>query len=62
MDNNVILSDYYQKNLSELRGFAMRIVKDDFIAQDIVQDTFVRLLNMKEIIIEGTLPALIYKT
>ena len=62
MDNNVILSDYYQKNLSELRGFAMRIVKDDFIAQDIVQDTFVRLLNIKEIIIEGTLPALIYKT
>ncbi|MGM9733942.1 MAG: sigma-70 family RNA polymerase sigma factor, partial [Prevotella sp.] len=62
MDNNVILSDYYQKNLSELRGFAMRIVKDEFIAKDIVQDTFVRLLNIKEIIIGDSLPALIYKT
>ena len=62
MDNSVILSDYYQKNLSELRGFAMKIVKDEFIAKDIVQDTFIRLLNMKEIIIEGSLSALVYKT
>lgn len=62
MDNNVILSDYYQKNLSELRGFAMKYVKDTFVAEDIVQDSFVRLLCIKEIIIESSLSSLIYKT
>lgn len=62
MDNSKLLSDYYQKNLTEMRRFAMKIVKDDFIAEDIVQDCFVRLLNINEGIIERSLPALVHKT
>lgn len=62
MDNSRLLSDYYQKNLIEMRRFAMNIVKDEFIAEDIVQDCFVRLLNINEVIIERSLPALVHKT
>ena len=62
MNNNEILSDYYQKNIAEMRGFAKKIVKNDFVAEDIVQDCFVRMLNIKEFIIERSLPALVHKT
>ena len=62
MNNNKILSDYYQKNITEMRGFARKIVKNDFIAEDIVQDCFVKILNVKEIIIERSMPALVHKT
>ena len=62
MNNNKILSDYYQKNIAEMRGFARKIVKNDFVAEDIVQDCFVRILNIKGLIIERSLPALVHKT
>ena len=62
MDNYEILSDYYQKNINEMRAFARKIVKDDCVAEDIVQDCFVRMLNIKELIIERSLPALVHKT
>lgn len=61
MSNNRILSDYYQRNLTEMRRFAAAIVKDESVAEDIVQDCFVKLLNINEIIIERSLPALTYK-
>ena len=62
MDNYEILSDYYQKNINEMRAFATKFVKNDCIAEDIVQDCFVRMLNIKELIIERSLPALVHKT
>lgn len=62
MNNNKILSEYYQKNIAEMRGFARKIVKNDFVAEDIVQDCFVRMLNIKGLIIERSLPALVHKT
>lgn len=62
MNNNKILSDYYQKNIAEMRGFARKIVKNDSVAEDIVQDCFVRILNIKGLIIERSLPALVHKT
>ena len=62
MNNNEILSDYYQKNIAEMRGFAKKMVKNDFVAEYIVQDCFVRMLNIKEFIIERSLPALVHKT
>ena len=62
MDNYEIISDYYQNNINEMKGFARKIVKNDFIAEDIVQDCFVKMLNIKEYIIQRSLPALVHKT
>ncbi|MDY3848030.1 MAG: sigma-70 family RNA polymerase sigma factor [Prevotella sp.] len=61
MDNREIISDYYHRNLAEMQNFAMRIVKNQVVAEDIVQDTFLRLLATKEIIIERSLSPFVHK-
>jgi RNA polymerase sigma-70 factor (ECF subfamily) len=60
MNNNQLLSNYYTQHRDELVQFIMVRTADVELAQDMVQDLFLRLLDGRRLITEQTLPCLVY--
>lgn len=60
MNNNQLLSNYYTQHRDELVQFIMVRTADVELAQDMVQDMFLRLLDRRRLITEQTLPCLVY--
>ena len=58
--NNKLITNYYITHRDELLAFASSRLGDSCLAEDIVQDVFLRLLSTDKMITEVTLPALVY--
>ena len=58
--NNKLITNYYITHRDELLAFASSRLGDSRLAEDIVQDVFLRLLSTDKMITEVTLPALVY--
>ena len=58
--NNKLITNYYIAHRDELLAFASSRLGDSCLAEDIVQDVFLRLLSSDKMITEVTLPALVY--
>lgn len=58
--NNKLITNYYIAHRDELLAFASSRLGDSRLAEDIVQDVFLRLLSSDKMITEVTLPALVY--
>lgn len=54
------ITEYYAKNLDELRSFANKILNDTEESKDVVQECFARLLTMRDSIIPTSVPALVH--
>lgn len=61
LNQEQIISDYYIQHRKELIAFVTRSISDSLLAEDIVQDVFIRLLQIDKMITEITMPALVYK-
>lgn len=62
-DNRQLLADFYSVHRGELLAYAgSRLGGNASVAQDLVQDVFVRLLSTNKLITPVTLPALVYTT
>ena len=59
MNNNKLISDYYALHRSELLAYASSRLGDKDEAEDLVQNTFLRLLTTDKMLTEQTLPALV---
>lgn len=59
-DNYSLIADFYQAYRSELLQFATARLGNAFVAEDIVQDVFLRLLQSNQLITPVTLPNLVY--
>lgn len=55
-----LITNYYIAHRDELLAFASSRLGDSRLAEDIVQDVFLRLLSSDKMITEVTLPALVY--
>ena len=55
-----LITNYYIAHRDELLAFASSRLGDSCLAEDIVQDVFLRLLSTDKMITEITLPALVY--
>lgn len=55
-----LITNYYITHRDELLAFASSRLGDSRLAEDIVQDVFLRLLSTDKMITEVTLPALAY--
>ena len=55
-----LITNYYITHRDELLAFASSRLGDSRLAEDIVQDVFLRLLSSDKMITEVTLPALVY--
>ena len=55
-----LITNYYIAHRDELLAFASSRLGDSCLAEDIVQDVFLRLLSTDKMITEVTLPALVY--
>ena len=55
-----LITNYYIAHRDELLAFASSRLGDSRLAEDIVQDVFLRLLSTDKMITEVTLPALAY--
>ena len=55
-----LIINYYITHRDELLAFASSRLGDSRLAEDIVQDVFLRLLSTDKMITEVTLPALVY--
>ena len=55
-----LITNYYIAHRDELLAFASSRFGDSRLAEDIVQDVFLRLLSTDKMITEVTLPALVY--
>lgn len=60
MNNNQLLSHYYEAHRDELVSFIAVRITDATEAEDMVQDIFLRLLRGHHLITPQTLPALVY--
>ena len=60
MNNNKLISDYYTLHRSELLAYASSRLGDKDEAEDLVQNTFLRLLTTNKMLTEQTLPALAF--
>lgn len=58
--NKELLADYYSQHRDEIVCFVAVRVGDADVAQDVVQDVFVRLLCSDRLISPTTLPALVF--
>ncbi|MBR1503273.1 MAG: sigma-70 family RNA polymerase sigma factor [Prevotella sp.] len=58
--NNKLITNYYITHRDELLAYASSRLGDSRLAEDIVQDVFLRLLSSDKMISEITLPALVY--
>ena len=59
-DNYSLIADFYQAHHDELVQFVTIRLGDSFMAEDVVQDVFLRLLASKQLISTITLPNLVY--
>ena len=56
-----MLKNYYQQHRTELVNYAAKALQGDCMAaEDVVQDTFLRLLTAHQMLTPVTLPALVY--
>lgn len=55
-----LITNYYIAHRDELLAFASSRLGDSRLAEDIVQDVFLRLLSTDKMITEVTLPAFVY--
>ena len=60
MTDHTLITNYYIAHRDELLAFASSRLGDSRLAEDIVQDVFLRLLSTDKMITEVTLPALVY--
>ena len=60
MSSKQLITNYYIAHRDELLAFASSRLGDSRLAEDIVQDVFLRLLSTDKMITEVTLPALVY--
>lgn len=60
MNNKQLLSNYYTQHRDELVYFIAVRTADVELAQDMVQDMFLRLLDGRRLITEQTLPSFVY--
>lgn len=57
---NNLIADYYSQHYNELKAFVARRLNDADDADDVVQNIFVRLLQMDRMISPVSLPCLVY--
>ena len=60
MNNQELLSDYYIAHRDELLAYVSSRLGGSSLAEDIVQDVFLKLLTTDKMISEVTMPALVY--
>ena len=60
MTDHTLITNYYIAHRDELLAFAGSRLGDSYLAEDIVQNVFLRLLTSDKIISEITLPALVF--
>ena len=60
MNNRTLLSNYYTAHRDELLAYVSSRLGDSCLAEDIVQDVFLKLLTSDKMISEVTMPALVY--
>ncbi|MBO6018556.1 MAG: sigma-70 family RNA polymerase sigma factor [Prevotella sp.] len=60
MDNFELLETYYAAHRDELLAFVSSRLGGSYIAEDLVQDVFMRLMISDRLITETTLPCLVY--
>ena len=60
MNKNKLISDYYTLHRAELLAYASSRLGDKDEAEDLVQNTFMRLLTTDKMLTEQTLPALVF--
>lgn len=60
MDNFELLETYYAAHRDELLAFVSSRLASSYIAEDLVQDVFMRLMISDRLITETTLPCLVY--
>ncbi len=60
MNNHQTIADYYAQHRNELLRFVALRVGDNDVAEDMVQDIFLRLLRSDKLITVTTLPALVF--
>ena len=60
MNNNPQIESYYRTHRDELLNFVSSRLGNTYLAEDIVQDVFSRLLTTNQLVAEITLPALVY--
>lgn len=60
MNKQSLISNYYSAHRAELLAYASTRLGDRDEAEDIVQNTFLRILTTNKMLTEQTLPALVY--
>jgi len=60
MNNSPLIETYYRTHRDELLNFVSSRLGDSYLAEDLVQDVFSRLLATNQLVAETTLPALVY--
>lgn len=60
MTKHTLITNYYIAHRDELLAYAVSRLGDSRLAEDIVQDVFLRLLTSDKMISEITLPALVF--
>lgn len=60
MTKRTLISNYYIAHRDELLAYAGSRLGDSYLAEDIVQNVFLRLLTSDKMISEITLPALVF--
>ena len=60
MSNQTLITNYYISHRDELLAYAGSRLGDCYLAEDIVQNVFLRLLTSDKMISEITLPALVF--
>jgi len=60
MNKNTLISNYYSCHRSELLAYASARLGDSGEAEDVVQNTYLRILTTNKMLTEQTLPALVF--
>ena len=60
MTKHTLITNYYIAHRDELLAYAVSRLGDSCLAEDIVQNVFLRLLTSDKVISEVTLPALVF--
>lgn len=60
MNKKTLISNYYSSHRSELLAYASARLGDSDEAEDIVQNTYLRILTTNKMLTEQTLPALVF--
>ena len=60
MTDHTLITNYYIAHRDELLAFAGSRLGDNYLAEDIVQNVFLRLLTSDKLISEVTFPALVF--